>query len=230
MESYKLGPNTPIQMPSGWHEISYNKAVKILDGKLNEIETLALLTGRTEKEIRTATDVNTIFHFMNAFQFLKDLPQKLDEFPRSVKLGEDRLIFPYISYADKFDLGKAEVQQVEDMLFMITKMSKEFEEDKGHEPTNEEFHNELLPKISPFLVAIYLQKIIETRYNGEHAMELVERVKKELSFKEVVSIGYFFLIRLMNFRSGSVKSLKIYHSIPRRLRRAFLDLIQRLVS
>ncbi len=224
MESYNLG-KTPIKMPTGWHEINYNTAIEILEGDLNEIQTLALLSNKTEEEIRESTDIETIYYFINAFMFVKNLPQKINEFPRSIKLGEDRIIFPFVSYADKFDLGKADVGQVEDMLLMITKMSTEFmlEQDRT-ELTEIE-----LIQITPFLVAIYLQKILEGKYDGDKAMILVDRIKKELSFKEVVSTGYFFLNRLPSFKTGQLNVLRKYHSIPRRLRRGFLNLMQALV-
>ncbi len=224
MEQYKLG-KTPIKMPSGWHEINFNNAIEILEGNLNEIQTLALLSNKTEEEIRESTDIETIYYFINAFLFIKNLPQKIDEFPRSVKMGDERIIFPFISYADQFDLGKADVGQVEDMILMITKMSREFTDDEERELTEME-----LIKITPYLVAIYIQKIIETKYNGERAMELVERIKKELSFKEVVSTGYFFLNRLPSFKTGQLNALRKYYSIPRRLKRGFLNLMQALVS
>ncbi len=224
MESYKLG-KTPIKMPSGWHEINYNNAIQILEDDLNEIQTLALLSNKTEEEIRESTDIETIYYFINAFLFIKNLPQKIDEFPRSVKMGDERIIFPFISYADQFDLGKADVGQVEDMILIITKMSREFTDDEERELTEME-----LIKITPYLVAIYIQKIIGTKYNGERAMELVERIKKELSFKEVVSTGYFFLNRLPSFRTGQLNALQKYHSIPKKLKRGFLNLMQALVS
>jgi len=224
MEQYKIG-KTPIEMPTGWHDVNYNKAIKILTEDLNEIQTLALLTGRSEKEIRTATDTETIFYFMNAFLFVKGLPQKINEFPRSVKLGADRLIFPFVSYADEFDLGKADVGQVEDMLLMITKMNKEFIGDEERILTELE-----LIQITPFLVAIYLQKILDGKYNGEKALKLVDRVKEELSFKEVVSIGTFFLSRLPSFNNGHPNLWRKYNSKVKKLKRGFLNLIQRLVS
>jgi len=149
MEPYKLG-KTPIKMPSGWHEINFNNAIQILEGNLNEIQTLALLSNKTEEEIRESTDIETIYYFINAFIFIKQLPQKINEFPRSVKMGDERIIFPFISYADQFDLGKASVDQVETMLLMIAKMSNEFIGDEKRELTEME-----LVKITPFLVAIY---------------------------------------------------------------------------
>lgn len=224
MEAYKLG-KTKIKIPSGWHEINYNKAIQIIEGELKEIQILALLTDKTEQQIRGATDPDTIYYFINTFQYIHSLPQKFDDFPRSVKLGVDRLVFPYVSYGDKFDLGKADVGQVEDMLMIMMKMNKEFIGEEERELTEIE-----LIKITPYIVAIYLQKLLWHSYDGTKAMALVDRVKEELSFKECLSIGYFFLSRLRNFKNGQPKELKAYHSKSKRLKRALMNLIQRMVS
>ena len=45
MEKYKLG-KTPIEMPSGWQDINYNKAIKILTSDMSSVEVLALLAAR----------------------------------------------------------------------------------------------------------------------------------------------------------------------------------------
>jgi len=225
MEAIKLG-KTKIHIPSGWHEVNYNKAFLILDSELDEVQTLALLTDKTEKEIRTATDIETIFYFVNTFQYIHKLPEQVNEFPRSVKLGIDRLIFPYISYGDKFDLGQSEVGQVEDMLMIMVKMNNEF--------IGDEERTELTPlemiQITPFLVAIYLQKLLDGEYDGKKALVLVDRVKEELSFKECLSIGYFFFNRLRNYKSGRQNELKVYHSMRRKLKRALMNLMQRMDS
>ncbi len=221
----KLG-KTKIQIPSGWHEINYNKALLIIDGELNEVQTLALLTDKTEKEIRDSTDIQTIFYFINTFQYIHKLPKQVNEFPRSVKLGIDRLIFPYISYGDKFDLGQADVGQVEDMLMIMVKMNNEF---IGDEDRTQLTPLELI-KITPFVVSIYLQKLLDGEYDGKKAMKLVDRVKEELSFKECLSIGYFFLNRLNSYRSGLPNTLKVYHSKRKKFKRVLSNLMQRMVS
>ncbi len=225
MEVYKLG-KTKINIPSGWHEVNFNKALEILEGELNEVQTIALLTNKSEKEIRQSTDMSTIYHFINTFLYLHQLPQKLNEFPRSIKLGVDRIVFPFVNYGDEFDLGQADVGQVEDMLMIMVKMNKEF----IGESERTEITELQLAKITPFLVAIYLQKMLDTEYDGEKAMLLVDRVKEELSFKECLSIGYFFLIRLEHYKNGSPSVWKLYHSNLRRLKRVLSGLIQRMVS
>lgn len=225
MESYKLG-KTKIQIPSGWHEVNFNKAMEILEGELNEVQTIALLTDKSEKEIRQSTDMATIYYFINTFLYLHQLPLKLNEFPRSIKLGYDRIVFPFVNYGDEFDLGQADVGQVEDMIMIMTKMNKEFIDDSERTELTELE----LAKITPYLVAIYIQKMLDTEYDGAKALELVDRVKEELSFKECLSMGYFFFIRLQSYKNGSPSVWKSYHSRVKRLKRALSGLMQRMVS
>ena len=72
-------------------------------------------------------DWETIYHFANAFAFVNSLPHNLEhpEMPRSMKFRDSPLIFPFVLYGDKFDLGKAEVGQIRDMTDLIVRMSKE---------------------------------------------------------------------------------------------------------
>lgn len=224
METFKLG-KTKIKMPSGWHEVNYKKAFEILSNKPNEIKTLSILSGKTEKEIRTSSDSNTLYYFFTAFEFLGRLPEHINEFPNSVKLGVDHLVFPFVSYADEFDLGQCEVGQVEDMLALIVKMNKEFIGDEERELTDIE-----LIQIFPYLVAIYIQRILDGKYIGKKAIKLVDRVKEELSFKEITCMGAFFLNRLTYLKNGSMKELKRRNSIQRKLKLALKNLIQRMVS
>jgi len=221
MEHYKLG-KTSISMPSGWHDVPFNKGITILSQELNEVDTLALLTGRKAKEIRESTDIETIFYFANAFIFLKHWPGKVD-FPLSVKMGEDRLILPWVSYSDKFDLGECTTGQVEDMMAVITMMSKEFTDGEDRELNQLE-----LIQICPYLVAIYLQPLIDGSYDGKKAKALMERVKEELSMKEVVGMGYFFLMKLPALVSGSPSELQKARSMKRRLQRGLKNSMMRL--
>lgn len=206
------------KLPEGWHDISFSKGLKALECT-NEVERLSVLSGRSVEEIRASTDIDSIFYFTNAITFLNSLPEIA--FPNSVKFGSDRIVFPFVNYADEFDLGKVSVGQVEDMQGILIKMSKEF---IGEEERDlNEF--EML-QICPYVVAIYLQGF--DSYDGDKANALVKRVKEELSFKDCVSMGYFFFKRLTGLMNGHPNRLKMRHSSLRRLRLGFMVLIQRL--
>ncbi len=224
MERYKLG-KTSIKMPTGWQEIPFDKGLKIIEGDLDSIQAIALLTNKTEKEIRQATDAETIYYFASAFSYLSELPTKLNEFPKSIQLGVDKILFPFVSYYDEFDLAKAEVGQVEDMQAILIKMSSEFTDGEERVLTTKE-----IIKICPYIVALYIYRFLHSEYDGEKALLMVDRVKTELSTKEVLSMGYFFLKRLPGLMSGQTARWRKYNSLPQRLKRALLNLMQRLVS
>lgn len=213
MERYKLG-KTKISVPSGWHEISYERGLKIFEGEMNEVEALALLADKKPKEIRKATDIETIYYFTNTFRFIKQLPAPA--FPKSVQLGGDKIRLPFV---DNYDLGDAEIGQVEDMQNIITKMNKEFIGEEERELTELE-----LIKIMPHIAAVFLQKYLDGEYDWSKAEALVPRVKKEANFKAVVGMGYFFLSRLTDLSTGSPKGWQSRRSIKKRLRRVFKKL------
>ena len=207
------------QLPRGWHDISFEKGLKALEAD-NEVERLAILSDRSAEEIRKSTDIDSIYYFTHAITFLNSLPDAA--FPRSVKMGKDRILFPFVNYSDEFDLGDVAVGQVEDMQAILVKMNKEFVRDEERELTSAE-----MLKICPHVVAIYLQGIIED-YDGQKAMMLVKRVQKELSFKDCVSMGYFFFLRLGALMTGQQSDWQNRASRLRRLRRAWCGFLQRL--
>jgi len=226
MEVYKIG-KTKVNLPTGWHDISFEKGIDILSNEYNEVKTLSILSGESEDKIRDSTDIDTIYYFANAFTFLNKLPDTMGEFPLSIKLGDERILMPYI--VDKFDLAETSFGQVGDMELMIKKMCKTSPE--GEKVTKEELIQMGIEQMNtaPYLVAIYLYKIVHYKYDGKEAMKFVERIKKEMSFKDVVSMGYFFLQRLPAFRSGSNQSLLTLLSMKRRLLRVLKLSIRHLV-
>jgi len=144
----------------------------------------------------------------------------------SVMIGDDRIIFPFVFEMDNYDLGKAEVGQVEDMQEVIRMKSQEILQGEERDLTEIE-----LIGITPYVVAIYIQKFMpysKGEYSGSKAIKLVDRVKQEMSFKDVVSLGYFFFIRLTSYKNGLKKGLPIFHSLKRKFLRVWSNLIRRL--
>jgi len=215
MEGYKLG-KTSIKVPSGWHEISYNKAMELLEGEYNAVETLAILSNKTPEEIRKSTDIETIFYFTNTFLYLKQLPGT--DYPRSIQMGVDLIKFPA-----PIDLGNAEVGQVEDMQAIIMNMNKEFIGDETRELTEIE-----LIKIMPYIAAVYIQKLLEGEYDGNRAQALVPRIKEEVSFKAITGMGYFFLSRLTDLMNGPESEWQKAHLTRKRWKRVFRNSMKRL--
>ena len=111
-------------MPSNWSEVPYWKGIKIMEG-MSDIEAIALLSNRNIEDVRGSTNANDLHYFLSAFTFIKK-PPRVNEFPLSVKIGNERLIMPYIDEHDSFDFGEISVGQVEDMQAVIFEKSKEY--------------------------------------------------------------------------------------------------------
>jgi hypothetical protein len=227
MERFKLGKKKSISMPSGWHEVPFKKGVKIFEEELNEVETVAMLTDSNVEDIRDATDPESIYYLLSAFRFLRDIPHGLDrpQLPNSIKLSGNHIIFPHIIEQDKFDLGRSSVGQIKDMEMVLVNMGAEFKEDQDRPFTQLE-----TILMCPPICAIYIQKLIDKEYDYNKAMKLSEVIKEELSFKEVLHIGYFFLKRLADLNDGLKKDSQIIRSTLRKLKRGLMNLIRRMGS
>jgi hypothetical protein len=225
MENYKLG-KIRFKMPSSWQDVSFKAGLDILKSGDSDIKLLSRLSGVSVDDLSNATDFEELFYFINSFTWLGTLPLKESpEMPRSVKMGGRLIIFPHVVYNDKFDLGNASVGMVKDMEAVLTNKTREILNGEERELTNIE-----LIEILPFIVAIYLQKVIDRNYDYEKAMRLVDEVSNQMSFKEVLNIGYFFLQRLIVLNNGQKTKRTKASLILKRLKRAWWNLGQRLAS
>lgn len=230
MERFKIGtPKIGITFPSDWTEVPYSKGVIIIEDRPDELETMALLSGVQIGKIRDSTNFETIYYLMSAYDFLNRLPDLArPRMPLSLVLNGSRIVFPNVLYQDKFDLGETSVGQIKDMQMITDNMIRALigEPEEGKE-TRGLTELETI-KICPFLVAIYLQKLIDRQYDYKKAMKLVSVISDQLSFYEVTNIGYFFLQRLAALRTGSKKDYRKQPWIKRRSMRVWWTLTQRL--
>jgi hypothetical protein len=225
MENYKLG-KIKFKMPSSWQDVSFKTGVEILKSGDSDIKLLSRLSGISYDELINATDFEELFYFINSFTWVGTLPLKESpEMPKSVKFGDRLIIFPHVVYNDTFDLGNASVGMVKDMEAVLTNKTREVLNGEERDLTNIE-----LIEILPFVVAIYLQKVMDRNYDYEKAMRLVDDVSEKMSFKEVLNIGYFFLQKLIALNNGQKINATKGSLILKRLKRAWWNLGQRLVS
>lgn len=228
MEKFKIGGKLKIKLPSDWSEVPYNKGVQIIEDRPDELETMSILTGIPKKQISESTNFETIYYLMSAYGFLNKLPDLAHPvIPRSIVLNQQRVLFPNVLYQDKFDLGETSVGQIKDMQMIIQNMITDFigSQEEGKESRGLTELETI--KICPFLVAIYIQKLIDRQYDYGRAMKMVPVISEQLSFKEVTMIGYFFLQRLTALRFGSAKDYQKQGMIKRKLMRVWWTLIQR---
>lgn len=216
MEKYKINGN-PISMPTGWHDVKYNKAIEII-GEDDELIIFSKLSGLDIKDVRAVDDGETIAYFLSSFRFVFDLPNE-SQMPLSIKVGDELLPLPTVVYEDPNDLGRISFGQVADMKELFVKKVN------ATEKLTKLDEIELMPDI----VAIYLQPIINKEYDFNKAMKLSERIKEEMSFKDICSMGSFFLQRLAVFMSGLKTSYRSPNWIARKWKQALRKLTRFLV-
>ena len=192
MEHYKLSNGKKISLPTGWHEVPFWKGEQVVSKDMRASEVMALLSDTNLQDIVSTNDPESIHYMMETFFFLKAMPSTISQMPNTIKYGMERIVFPFVINADISDLGEIAVGQIEDMQSVIGTKTIEFLNGEQRELTELE-----TIKLTPYVVAIYVQKHLDGEYNGEKALELVEGIKREMSFKDVVSIGYFFFSEII---------------------------------
>lgn len=213
MNSIKIGKKLDLKVPDGWHEVSFNTALKLFRSpELKDYEILALLCDVPVEAVRNSTDLENVSMYVNSLLFLKSLPIKNNpEFPNRV----NKHILPWVNYSDKFDLGKCTVGQVEDMKYLIA--------NKGSEEIDQ-----LESCID--LVSIYMDGIENKEYDYSRAISNVKRYGDEIDFKTVLNMGLFFLMRLSALSNGSASRWLKVPTLARRSWLVFMSWVQRLVS
>ena len=101
-----------------------------------------------------------------------------------------------------------------------------------------DLNNMELIKIYPYVVAIYIQPIIaplisrndKSTYSYKRAMKIAEELGDQMSFKEVVYMGNFFLMKLGSLTNGSSRAFLSRNWIVKKLRLAYKKLIRILDS
>ena len=206
-----------INLPDGWHEVSFNLGLKIVSQKINDpLKLMSLFTKYSEEKLKQSTDLETIYLMMDTLLFLKQDPIKnLPEFPYKV-LDID---LPWVSYHDSFDLGGCSVGQVEDMKAYI----------QNNLPKDSKDVDVL--EISLALVAIYLDPYLnKSDYDYNRAIKSISSLGDKLDYKTVINMGGFFFEKLKGLTVGQVRGLKRRDTIRRKLTLVFRNLLQRLVS
>ena len=225
MEHYKINGKS-ISMPTGWHDVKYSDACNIIDNNLNPVQIFSLFSGIDEQEVERLNREDDIYYFLKGFPFLEKMPiEDKPAIPRSINYKGERVIFPHVIFNDPYDFGNTTVGQIEDMKAVISKKVKDIVGDEERDINNME-----LLTVYPYVAAIYIQPIIENEYNYNRAMKMAKELRDEMSFKEVVYMGNFFLMKLGSLVSGSKRGLLQRLWTVKKLRRGYRRLTNYLDS
>lgn len=222
MTIYKInGKETP--MPDNWADVSYKDAMNIIENNLSEVEIFGLFAKMSDKEVRELNG-DDVKYFLYGFPFLRSTPMDdTPDIPMSIMWKGVRRFFPHADLKDDLDFGDTSVGQIEDMKQIITSASKELIVEEGDTLTNID-----LIKMMPSIVAIYIQPFINGEYDYKKAMVISKEVESELSFKETVLMGNFFLYKLTTSINGLKKESRILKWIKRSWTQAYRILTRRL--
>jgi len=220
MKSIKIN-GKKVSIPTNWGEVKFYEAIRMFDESMNNIDVFSMFTGYPVDKIRSEKNQDTVLEFMYGFPFLSEMPESSD-MPISVKLDGVTYNLPFVISSDTYDLGDAPVGCIEDMKEVIYQETKKMvgDEERGIEPLEE-------VKIKPYLVGLYLSSIIGD-YDYKKGLELSEKVKEQLSFLEVNSIGNFFLKRLVASINRSKKASPLRLWIKKMYKLACWNLIKLL--
>lgn len=174
-----------IQFPSSWHDLTFAQHIKIMEGSCNTYHKLiSLFTGIDEETIRKydeAGKIAGIDQIITALNFLKT-PSKFDTV--TTEIGTFKLP---INHNKQFNIQFESLAQFEDMRARMLKV-----------PDNDAVE---LAKAYPSYIAIYLQKIRDGRYVSNKAKEMEAEIWNYPAY-QVITLGGFFLIKLLNLLTG----------------------------
>ena len=194
MITWKVGKEK-IKLPDGWHDVSYNDAMYVIENDLPRLKALSHISGKDLSKYSLDGNAQTLF---NSYQFLNslevgepDLPKifTLNDVTRSVHLGH---------FDDEESFGEVSVGQIEDMVTEIQNYAISID--------GELTELDLL-KLYPRLIAIYVDPILSLRdYDYNTSQKRVEDIKEQFDFKTVSKMGAFFFAKSINYGNGQNKT------------------------
>lgn len=188
-------------MSSSWDELTLNQYCRILNNKGDIFETVSILSGLNYEIVKDAIIVG-IDDVLYALPFLNKVPE----------------VPGYTSKVGKYDIpgtrdGKFDIQfeslaQFEDMRAVINRI-----------PVKDgKYDIVALTKSYAHMVAIYLQKLRDGKYNPVAAGEMIEEVL-EMPALQVISAGSFFFLKLISLSNGTKASSPPTNQTPKKSKR-----------
>lgn len=200
MIDFKLN-GKKVFIKSSWDELSLNQYIRILLMKDGLFEAISICSGVPVETLQSAVIIG-LEDILIAISFLNKVPEAPG----------------YTSKVGKFDLpgtrdGKFDIQfeslaQFEDMSAVINRI-----------PVKDgKYDIVALTKSYAHMVAIYLQKLRDGKYNPVAAGEMIEEVQ-EMPALQVISAGSFFFLKLINLSNGTKVSSHPTNQTPKKSKR-----------
>lgn len=180
MIQFKLN-GKKVKVCSTWNDLTLNQYLQIQKLKDDFLQLVSICSG-IDYELLKKAEITGLESVLVAVNFVSKPP----EIPLSVtKLG--KYTIP-VDSKGQFNIQYKRLDQFEDMRKIMSGCK-----DIGS-----------ITEAYPQFVAIYLQPIRDGEYNYSKAMAMVDEVR-ELPALPVISLGSFFLIRLLTLSNGTPK-------------------------
>lgn len=184
-----------VQVASSWEDLTLNQYLQVQKLKDDFLQLVSICIG-LDYELLKKAEITGLESVLEAVRFVSQPP----EIPSSVpKLG--KYTIPLDSKG-QFNIQYKRLDQFEDMRKIMSGCK-----DIGS-----------ITEAYPQFVAIYLQPIRDGQYQFSKAMDMVEEVR-ELPALQVISLGSFFLIRLLSLSNGTPKTSQNTSQKPKKSKR-----------
>lgn len=189
-----------IEVTDSWDKTTYGQYLRILKLDRNVIELISILTGIDIETLKKA-EIQGLDKILYASRFTNtppEIPTKLTHIGRyKLPLTKDGV----------FDIQFESLAQFEDMREIIGKLPN----DDNQTPIERVYN---LTKCYGELVAIYLQKLRDGKYDYSKAELMADEVSK-IPALQVIAGGTFFLTKLLVLFSGTNPNSRKQRAVKR---------------
>lgn len=179
-----------IDIPESWGEVTYEKYKKFIQYVDGE-QRLANLLGVDRSLFSVKNSIDIWEELANTCRFAFETQPKIEEYKGVIHFRGEIIHLPK-------DIRRNSIGQWEDVKILMKSCMVDDVVDENN-----------LIDIYPKVVAIYVQDVIDGKYDGAKAMELANDIEL-LQCEDVLSLGSFFLSRLFKEKKSFLKTfLKI---------------------
>ncbi len=181
MIQFKLDKKN-VQIPSSWDDVSFADYLEVCNGKGSPADFISRATGLTVDQVMNS-EITGLEAILAALEFSKTIMKEADQVV--TQIGPFKL--PLDSKGE-YNIQFETLAQFEDLRVMMSKAGKGVE---------------FISKYANY-ASVYLQKIRDGKYSPDKAKAMVPEIMTYPA-PEVISVGSFFFVKLLNLSNGTAK-------------------------
>lgn len=184
MIQFKLN-DKKIQVATSWDDLSYEQFHSFMVAPSDTIRRISICSG-VEEDLLRKSRIEGAEAVITAVNFVAT-PAKWDT--PVLQCGKYKLP---VNHKGQYNIQFENLGQFEDLRKIIEGIKGDTQVERA---TN-------IAECYPSMVAIYLQKIRDGEYDYNKAVEMIPEVKT-MPAREVVTLGSFFLVKLLSLSTGT---------------------------